>query len=530
SGIEDFYINTITTYIIVEFNTTDATYGDVVTIGAGVLYTISYLNLDTFSTGTIINTLSEGGISHSGTLDISQFADGNYTITVTINKSNAVVSSFNFNLRIILTNSSIISISNPNGQLSPSGIEDFYINTITTYIIVEFNTTDATFGDVITIGIGISYAISYLNLDSLASGTISNSLTEGGISHSGTLTISSLKGGNYTFTIIINKSNIIVSSISFNLSIILAKSNLISVSDSSGQLAPIGNYYETYIESDIEIEFNITDSNFGNITLLGFGISYLIFYVNIDTLGNGTILHTLNEISLIHIGTLDISQFSSGNYSIIITINKSNNVVSTFSFNLLIKDKNQVRISIVNQPSSLNAGETLKIIFKAEYNNGVEWLPLSGASLRVVPYFNGVLSTGVQTRTTNSTGEVVFEITVGIEVKNITLTVEILSGYFYTTTSLDVLDINIIPYSPGLALEDFLPYLIIVGAVIALVGGSIGVYRGVVVPKKREKARVLNEVKTTFDDAINLEHVLVLYKGTGTCVYFKSFGSDEIDP
>jgi hypothetical protein len=40
----------------------------------------------------------------------------------------------------------------------------------------------------------------------------------------------------------------------------------------------------------------------------------------------------------------------------------------------------------------------------------------------------------------------------------------------------------------------------------------------------------LKEVKTIFDDAINLEHVLVLYKGTGTCVYFKSFGSDEIDP
>ena len=53
---------------------------------------------------------------------------------------------------------------------------------------------------------------------------------------------------------------------------------------------------------------------------------------------------------------------------------------------------------------------------------------------------------------------------------------------------------------------------------------------GIVVPKKREKSRVLKEVKTIFDDAINLEHVLVLYKGTGTCIYFKSFGSEGIDP
>ena len=35
---------------------------------------------------------------------------------------------------------------------------------------------------------------------------------------------------------------------------------------------------------------------------------------------------------------------------------------------------------------------------------------------------------------------------------------------------------------------------------------------------------------TLFDDAINIEHVLILYKGTGTCTYFKSFGSEEIDP
>jgi len=33
-----------------------------------------------------------------------------------------------------------------------------------------------------------------------------------------------------------------------------------------------------------------------------------------------------------------------------------------------------------------------------------------------------------------------------------------------------------------------------------------------------------------FDDAINLEHVLVLYKGSGTCVFFKSFSSEQIDP
>jgi hypothetical protein len=38
------------------------------------------------------------------------------------------------------------------------------------------------------------------------------------------------------------------------------------------------------------------------------------------------------------------------------------------------------------------------------------------------------------------------------------------------------------------------------------------------------------ESSTIFDDAINLKHILIIYKGTGTCIYFKSFGEETIDP
>jgi len=83
---------------------------------------------------------------------------------------------------------------------------------------------------------------------------------------------------------------------------------------------------------------------------------------------------------------------------------------------------------------------------------------------------------------------------------------------------------------PGFGWDDLIPWLILVGIAAAITIGSIALYRGVVVPKKREKQRVLTEVKTIFDDAINLEHLLVLYKGTGTCIFFKSYGSEQIDP
>ncbi|MFX0165033.1 MAG: hypothetical protein ACFE9V_06895, partial [Candidatus Hodarchaeota archaeon] len=104
------------------------------------------------------------------------------------------------------------------------------------------------------------------------------------------------------------------------------------------------------------------------------------------------------------------------------------------------------------------------------------------------------------------------------------------SEYNHQDDTLWINDIEVIPTPRGMTFGDLIPYLIIIGAALSVAGGSIGVYRGVVVPKKREKSRILKEVKTIFDDAINLEHILVLYKGTGTCIFFKSFGTEGIDP
>ncbi|MFX1274950.1 MAG: hypothetical protein ACFFBP_03720 [Promethearchaeota archaeon] len=79
------------------------------------------------------------------------------------------------------------------------------------------------------------------------------------------------------------------------------------------------------------------------------------------------------------------------------------------------------------------------------------------------------------------------------------------------------------------------PFWLVILLIFALIGivGTISIYGGyrkIVVPKKIAKRKVLTEVESVFDDAVNLEHVLVLYKNTGMCVFFKSFGLEEIDP
>ncbi|MCK4239366.1 MAG: hypothetical protein KAX33_09605, partial [Candidatus Lokiarchaeota archaeon] len=55
-------------------------------------------------------------------------------------------------------------------------------------------------------------------------------------------------------------------------------------------------------------------------------------------------------------------------------------------------------------------------------------------------------------------------------------------------------------------------------------------YKVIIVPRKRRKRDAIMEVATAFDDAINLEQLLVLQKSSGTCIFFKSFGAETIDP
>ncbi|MFX1309513.1 MAG: hypothetical protein ACFE8C_07420 [Promethearchaeota archaeon] len=313
--------------------------------------------------------------------------------------------------------------------------------------------------------------------------------------------------------------------------------NLITISDPGGELTNTGvNYNFTIFEgSDINLEFNVTDLEYANSLVLGDADSYTIFYTNLITLDNGILTNTLDFVYQTptygtHVGTISTSNIAltPGNYLINITMTKTNYESTSFTLNLTIIDKFNVRLNIT-KPEEVNAGDSFIIIIKGEYYNGTQWLPLVGTNLRITPYFNEIASTDIQ-RISNSTGETSFEITVRSDARTMNLTIELQEEYYHLGDILTISDIEVIPLQQGLRFEDILPYLIIVGIAALAVGGSVAVYRGLVVPKKREKKRILTEVKTIFDDAINLEHILVLYKGTGTCIFFKSFGSEQIDP
>ncbi|MFW9882620.1 MAG: hypothetical protein ACFFG0_56885 [Candidatus Thorarchaeota archaeon] len=307
--------------------------------------------------------------------------------------------------------------------------------------------------------------------------------------------------------------------------------NLISISDPGGEevLTGIGYNYTCFEERDLNIEFNITDTENSNALVTGAANFYLVEYVEIGNPANqGTLGESLSFGTTSYLGEIFTSDLPSvGTYQINISVFKTNFEISTFQFNLTLRAKYIINISVV-RPSAIFAGDSFNIIVTVKYFN-VTWLLADGSSVRLTPYLNGIPGTPTVSLT-NSTGEVEFQILTSSTVTNVTLTIEVLSSYYHVADIKQVLDITVNARPGGLSFKDLLPYIIIIGAAIGIGGGSFAIYRGVVVPKKREKKRLLTEVKTIFDDAINLEHILVLYKGTGTCIYFKSFVSEKIDP
>lgn len=533
TGIGNNYTTFIGSDLTIKFNITDTESNNNVVIGDADEYIITFKNLITGFTGTLQESLSFVPITvdygiYTGSIVTSVLtANRFYLINITVVKSNYENTTFSFNLTLVNSQINIIIISNQGGQLEPSGFGNYYNSTVALDLNLEFNITDTESLNKTIARDATLYLVKYINLGTGQNGTILNSLTFNlpTSKYIGSLTTSGLGVGNYLINVSVVILNYKIIPLTFNLTIVYANSNIVSITNLGGQLPVISNFYDTFIGGNIGIEFNISDVHFETIVLIGAGISYSIYYQDIDTLESGTLQHTLSEISL-HSGSLNISLLPIGNYSFSIIVAKSTNNITSLNFLLRIIEKYETRITIT-KPESVNAGLPFKIIIKAEFFNGI-WLPATGSYINITLYYNSRAGTS-QDDSTNSTGEIEITIPTYSDTIMLNLTIQLRSAYNHQGYT-EISDIDIIPIPPSFGFEDILPYLIIAAIAVLTLGGSVAIYRGVVVPKKREKQRILTEVKTIFDDAINLEHILVLYKGTGTCIFFKSYGSEQIDP
>jgi len=222
---------------------------------------------------------------------------------------------------------------------------------------------------------------------------------------------------------------------------------------------------------------------------------------------------------------LYISSFELGVYRITIHISRKNYENATKTIFIIIRSKFDVNATILNPPESVTAGESFKISVKIEFlDDDSIWSPLSGVNIMCTVLING-LEELEYSNSTNSDGIVQFTITLPLEAHNMTITIIITPTYNTIEKSTEFSSILVNP--PAVIPLEIIILILIISAIVGV--GAIS-YKGIVVPRKVKKREAIMEVATAFDDAINLEQLLVLHKGSGTCIFFKSLGAETADP
>ncbi len=526
---------------ITSFNSTDL--GSIIR-GLNASYTFNYTDIN--ENQVIGANYSVMGDNYNFEHNLQDHNNGSYTLHLDSDNVEAgIVYLFRFNISAIGNETQIISLT-INVSIAPTAIENLTFipeiarnsglnQTITFY----FN--DTTNNKPVT-GMDTTNIIVYDDLGGLwETGDFNWALIDNGYgNYSLNISLNGLDSGWYTLQI--NVSNLpnygeSYKNITFYLRGNYTQINMITMESPEGiDLGPFDENYSSYIGSDMFIRFNITDLENNNASVEGDPERYVVRFLNInDKSDNGTLSEDLDftQDNNWYYGTISTSQIANnGTYQITLIVVRTNFENSTYSFNLTIQRKFETKIEIVDPPLEVTAGQSFQLIFRASVNNGTDWFPLEGVEISIVVRVNGEIHDS-DTETTNDAGRAEFTITIPNDATSMNLDIELDENYNFNSTSLEIDDISVQspPSSPpGINLRDLLPILIIIGAVAGIGISAGGVYRGVVVPRKQQRQQVLKEVRTIFDDAINLEHLLVLYKGMGACIYFKSMGSEKIDP
>ena len=370
-------------------------------------------------------------------------------------------------------------------------------------------------------------------------------VNHGSGSYSLNVSLNGLDTGEYTLIINVSKLptyEASIVSINFCLKDNYTQINMIKVESPKGNLIqPDNGNYSSYIGSDMYIEFNITNPKFNHEILLDdIPTNYLIKYKNLNNKETGILPHDF-DFQLdssdygYYYGIISLSKISlTGDYQINIKVMRLNYENSTYSFNLTIQDKLNTKIEVIEKPTEVIPGKSFDLIIKGSFYNGTDWEPMGGGFMIEVIQFEDGVNTKNFTGKTDSMGIAEIQIYTERDTNKVNLTVNFLGSYNYKLDSLSIDDITIRdPKSSnsllGIKIGDLIPIFIIIGVAAGVGFVSVGIYKGVIVPKKHKRKQALKDIKMVFDDAINMEHLLVIYKESGVSLFSISMGSANID-
>jgi hypothetical protein len=293
-------------------------------------------------------------------------------------------------------------------------------------------------------------------------------------------------------------------------------------------ITPVSGNYTIYQDTLPYINFLFQDLNQGtrNIPDGGITVKYLWLDNTPITGVSFTYASTTGEFR----GQIDLTGVPVGYHNLTVTFAQLNYANGTLVIPLNIIAKMQVNISLVSVSESIVAGQSFTIILNVTYYNSTvdEWLPFVGKSVTLTT----VPATLTVTNQSDAEGLLRFDLTIPANfdvTKTLNVTITFPGEYNFGVFALPLDPITVTsPPPPESLFPPWLIYVLALGLVMAI---ALPVYqKKVVAPRKQRYEELVMSSSTVFDDAINLKHILIIFKSTGTCIFFKSFGEETIDP
>lgn len=238
---------------------------------------------------------------------------------------------------------------------------------------------------------------------------------------------------------------------------------------------------------------------------------------------------------------ISINGLNKGSYSVVINATFEPNYISSELFvNFIVRGNNTQFVLIAVNP--YNDQDVL-----ARPDGYGVYLSTTGVNMnfRIIDLDNGgvvtdLMGSFVITVTINVSGSTVLTHTLAFDAGlnsingTILLPIDLALGVYQIVVTVNMENYEQASFTTKLyvvrqgGLPEWILYVIIVG-IVGIVSVAV-IQKGVIAPKKRKFKETVLNTSSVFEDAINMQNILIIYKATGTCVYFKSFGMEQIDP
>ena len=452
-----------------------------------------------------------GWIIPFGALEVGEFI---ITVYFGLEPFKNATSSFNVTIYILSSSVNFEDITQPDhqpGTLNYNILDETYISYLPYSVVVNLSFYDEINSQYIS---GATQDILNFNGVNYTSNNYDNNM------YGWVIPQSDLSLGRYTIMIYFGLENYENQTYTLNITIYILPTNAnfvdISQPEQETGTLPFENNsgYHAFSTFDIAINISYIDNVIGTeisgatyAVLMYAGVNYSANFFE-----NGIYGWVISNEDLI-IGTMEITiYFGLEDYQ-----------NATIVVDLTVISEYSISIEFIDPPESLQQGEYIDLIFKITYLNDTTELVLVGASISLLT--NNTEITPL-TNETNSEGIVIFRLfcptgdysELGLIIKYDGQQYGVLGG-----------ENN---YSVSIQKQIIIPPWAIWSMIIFGLGAifAVVIQKKVIAPRKLHYTDLIMSSATIFDDAINLQHVMIIYKKTGTSIFFKSFADEVLDP